>query len=354
MDSRVESLRGSLEAKGLDGYLLTDEKDIFYFINFEGGFRLLIPMDEEPVLYVTRVNYEAARESLKDVRIELASSGIDADEKLVRTLKELGLRRVGFDALKASTYIKLRRKLRGVKLEPMKELVWTLRKVKDEKELELMRRAGELTSIGMRRITDFIKVGMREYELAAEVEYVMRRKGSGGVAFDTIIASGPRSAFPHGGCGDRRLREGEIVVVDIGAKYRGYCADMTRTFILGRASPKQREIYEAVMVARGEALNSLRAGVKASEVDGVARDVIRRRGYGEYFVHGLGHGVGLEVHEPPTLNERSEDILQAGNVITIEPGIYIVGFGGVRIEDTVLVLEGGFEGLTEAPCVFEV
>jgi len=226
--------------------------------------------------------------------------------------------------------------------------------VKDETELKYMRKAAELTSEGMKTALETIKPGLREYEVAAEVEYTMRRRGSGGVAFDTIVASGLRSAFPHGGCTDRTIRRGDLVVVDIGAKHQHYRADLTRTVTVGKPSSRQVKIHKVVREAQNRAFQSVKAGVKACDVDAVARRLIEEEGYGEYFVHGLGHGVGLDIHEPPALNPETKDRLKVGNVVTVEPGIYIIDFGGIRIEDTVLVGKGGAERLTEASYVLRV
>jgi Xaa-Pro aminopeptidase len=176
----------------------------------------------------------------------------------------------------------------------------------------------------------------------------MRKLGSEGVAFNTQVASGTRSAFPHGGCTNRKIRKGEFVVIDLGAKYNNYCADLTRTFIIEKPSPKQKRIYEVVLEAQRKALETIRAEVKASDVDAAARKVIEDAGFGKYFVHGLGHGVGLDVHEAPSLNPEGKETLKVGNVVTDEPGIYIAGYGGVRIEDTILVHKDKAERLTKA------
>jgi Xaa-Pro dipeptidase len=188
---------------------------------------------------------------------------------------------------------------------------------------------------------------MKEYEVAAEIEYAMRKRGSYGTAFETIVASGPRSAFPHGGCSDREIRAGDLVVVDVGATYKFYRSDMTRTLVAGKPSEKQKKLYEIVKAAQEKAFEIIKPNVKARDVDAATRKIIEDAGYGEYFVHGLGHGVGLEVHEPPTLNPSSKEALVMGNVVTDEPGIYLVGYGGVRIEDTVLVRKNDAEKLTK-------
>ena len=348
MENRIQALRDTFDTEKLDGYLVANEITILYFTGFLGGARLLTPKEGENVLYVYGVNYEEANETAKDCRVELVKRGEDADLKLADEIKSLKLRRVGFDGVEASTYLKLRKALKGVRLKAQGKLVWELRKVKDEIELRCMRKAAELTDEGMRVAFETIRAGLREYELAAEMEYAMRRLGSGGVAFDTIVASGVRSAFPHGGCTDRKIRKGDLVVIDVGATCQHYRADLTRTVAIGKPSPKQAKIYEVVREAQERAFQSVRAGVRARDADAAARSLIEEGGYGEYFVHGLGHGVGLEIHEPPTLGPESKEILKAGNVITLEPGIYIINFGGVRIEDTVLVHKDKAEKLTKA------
>jgi Xaa-Pro dipeptidase len=223
--------------------------------------------------------------------------------------------------------------------------------VKDPTELASIRKAAELTDAGVKAALSAIEVGVREYEVAAEMEYAMRKLGSEGVAFDTIVASGARSAFPHGahsGCTDQKIRKGEFIVIDVGARYNNYRADLTRTFMIGTPSPKQKRIYEVVREAHQKAFEKIKAGVRTRDVDAAARKVIEKAGFGKYFVHGLGHGVGLDIHEAPSLNPESKERLKVGNVVTDEPGIYIVNYGGVRIEDTVLVHKDQAEKLTKA------
>jgi len=339
--------------KGLDGFLVAEAKNMQYFTGFSGGSMLLVPRDDESILFVYGVNYEAAKVETKNASVELVKQGESLIKKIIERLGDLKIRNVGFDSLSASAYLKLKESSRGIRFKDANDVVWTLRKVKDPSEISLMKKAAELTSLGMRKASEIIRAGMSEREVAAEIEYAMRKNGSDGVAFDTIVSSGPNSAFPHGGCGDRVIKKGDLVVIDMGAKYRDYCSDLTRTFIVGNPSDKQFQIYETVRKAQGLAVKNARAKVKASEVDRVARDYISKAGYGEYFVHSLGHGVGLDIHEPPTLSPKSKDILMEGNIVTIEPGIYIPGFGGVRIEDTVLILKDAVEKLTEAPLQFD-
>lgn len=354
MKSRVDTLKDSFQREKLDGYIVADDTNILYFTGFLGGARLLVPGEGENVLYVYGVSYEGAKETARDCRVELVKWGEDADKKVADEVKGLKLERVGFDTLSASAYLKLAKGLKDVKLKDKGKLVWELRKVKDETELKHMRRAAELTSEGMKAAFETIRQGLREYEVAAEIEYAMRKLGSWGVAFDTMVTSGVRSAYPHGECTSRKIRKGDLVVLDIGAKYQNYRADLTRTVTVGKPSSKQARIHEVVREAQNRAFQSVRAGAKACDIDAVARKLIEKEGYGECFVHSLGHGIGLDIHEPPTLNPDTKDKLRAGNVVTVEPGIYIVKFGGVRIEDTVLVRKGGAEKLTKVPYVLKV
>ena len=325
------------------------DRNMQYLTGFSGGSLLLVPRNEESILFVYGVNYEAAKVKTRGASVELVKPEEDLLKKIIKRLRDLKIRNVGFDSLKASTYLKLKESSDEIMFKDAGDIIWTLRKVKTPSEISLIRKAAELTSRGMRRAAEVIEAGLSEREVAAEIEYEMRKAGSDGVSFDTIVSSGPNSAFPHGGCGDRVIKKGDLVIIDVGAKYRDYCSDQTRTFIIGKPSSKQIRIYETVRRAQELAVKSVQAEVKASEVDRVARDHISKAGYGEYFVHSLGHGVGLDVHEPPTLSPKSKDVLVEGNVVTVEPGIYIPGFGGVRIEDTVLVLKDGAEKLTEAP-----
>jgi Xaa-Pro aminopeptidase len=352
---RIAGLRASLEREGLEAYVVSEETNVLYFTGFPYGGRLIIPREADSCLYVHRVNYELARRTVEDLEVDLVGWGAKADQRVAEEIRRLGLRgRVGFDALDVSVYSRFSKSLRSVKLEPFRRLVKALRTIKDETELKYLRKAAELTSEGLKAAFDVIKPGVREFEAAAEVEYAMRRRGSEGVAFDTIVASGFRSGFPHSECTDKKVSKGDLVVVDLGARFHHYRGDATRTVVVGKPSAKQLRIFEIVREAQDRAFKCLKAGVRACDVDATAREFIAEEGYGEFFVHSLGHGVGLEVHEPPSLNPDNEEQLRMGNVVTVEPGIYLPDLGGVRIEDTVLVVKGGAEKLTEAPYMFEV
>jgi Xaa-Pro aminopeptidase len=306
-----------------------------------------VPEKGESIVYVRTVNYEQAKAQARGFEVELVQHGKDLMTRIARQIKTLKITKLAVDALSYENYRSLINELRGsAKLKIRGDLVSELRKVKSEEELDLMRKAGDLVSEGMKVAYEVIKPGIREYEVAAEIEHTMRRQGSWGTAFDTIVASGARSAFPHGGCTDRKIKDGDLVVLDVGAVYEYYRSDMTRTAVAGKPSRKQENIYEIVRSAQEKAFQAIKHKAKAKDVDAAARRVIARAGYGEYFVHGLGHGVGLEIHEPPTLDRESKDRLVFGNVVTNEPGVYIPDFGGFRIEDTVLVRKRSGENLT--------
>lgn len=346
--NRLNALKeNAFEQRGFDGFLIANEYNMLYFTGCPGLACVLIPEKGNNTVYVYNVNYEQAKAEAKDFEIELVKRGDNLMEKIAKQIKAINIQRLAIDALSHENYRNLARKLRGeTRLKIKSNLVWELRKIKDENELELMRKAGELTTEGMRVAYEVVRPGMKEFEVAGEIEYAMRKCGCWGTAFETIVASGVRSAFPHGGCTDKAIRSGDLLVVDIGATYHHYRSDMTRTLVAGKPSEKQKKIYDIVRLAQEQAYQAVKPKAKATKIDAVARKIIEDAGYGEYFVHGLGHGVGLEVHEPPTLSPESKDKLMIGNVVTIEPGIYIIGFGGFRVEDTVAVRKGKAAKLT--------
>jgi Xaa-Pro aminopeptidase len=348
---RISALmQKAFEEKGFDGFLITDEANLLYFAGLQGATCLLIPKKGENTVFVYSVNYEQVKADGKRFKVELLKRGENLIAKVASQAKTFKISKLVADAISYESYRLLAKTLgRRTGLKVQGNLVWDLRKVKDEKEIELMRKAAELTSAGIQVAYETVKPGMKEIEVAAEIEYAMRRKGGWGTAFDTIVSSGIRSAFPHGGCTSKEIRKGDLVVVDIGARYHHYCSDMTRTLVAGKPSVKQKKLFEIVKLAEEKAFQAIESQAKAKDVDIAARRVIKHAGYGEYFVHGLGHGVGLEVHEPPTLSRASKDTLMINNVVTDEPGIYIVGFGGIRIEDSVLVRKRGSEKLTKGP-----
>jgi Xaa-Pro aminopeptidase len=348
LDRTRALMQKAFQEKSFDGFLIMDEANLLYFTGLQGATCLLVPKKGESTVFVYGTNYEQVKADTKGFKVELLKRGDKLTAKIAAQAKTFRISKLAVDTISYESYRSLAKELRRqATLKVQSNLVWDLRKVKDEKELELMRNAAELTNAGMQVAYETVKPGMKEIEVAAEIEYTMRRKGGWGTAFDTIVSSGVRSAFPHGGCTSKEIRRDDLVVVDIGAKYQHYCSDMTRTLVAGKPSAKQRKLFETVKLAEEKAFQAIKPKAKAKDVDALARKVIEQAGYGEYFVHSLGHGVGLEVHESPTLSPASKDTLMINNVVADEPGIYIVGFGGMRIEDSVLVRKQGSEKLTK-------
>jgi len=340
---RIETLQRFIVEKELDGAIITSAENLFYFSGSSpvlGGY--LVVSADNAVLLVPELEYEDAKENSR-VPVEKFKSG----KELYNKLGEFGLKSLGIEgATPYSRVQNLREKLGVERFEMVDDVIRDLRIIKTDEELEVIKAACEIADQAMMVALEEISEGKREREIAARMEYVMKMNGAEKTAFDTIIASGPRSAIPHGVASDRRIERGDLVVIDEGALYHRYHSDMTRTIVVGSPTEKQRDIYEAVLEAQKKGVDEARPGITAKELDTIVRDVIKEYGYGEYFIHSTGHGVGLEIHEWPRVSQADETVLQPGMVITVEPGIYLPGFGGVRIEDTIVITENGARRLT--------
>jgi Xaa-Pro aminopeptidase len=333
--------------------VVSNPVNVAYVTGFEGVFdsedaHAAVVTGESLTLY-TDSRYRdaagiAATETEWDVRVP-------REDLYGAVCSDLGQRGVVSIALEASVpYQRFRsvtEKFEG-DVEAADGWVETIRRIKDAEEIGRIRAAQALTDRAFDHILGIIAPGITEAQIALELEFFMRREGSQGVAFDSIVASGPNSALPHARVTERVVQPGDFLKLDFGARVDGYCADMTRTLVVGAASETQKNIYSAVLAANAAGISACKGGTSAAWVDKAARDVIVARGFGELFGHGLGHGVGLEVHEKPSVNGRSSEPLPPGAVVTIEPGVYVPGFGGVRIEDLVVVSESGCEVLTRS------
>ena len=333
--NRVERLRAGLE----EPLLVTNGVNVRYLVGFSSSNAALF-VEPERVRLFSDFRYAEAARSVDGVEF------VETKRSLVAALAELLEGTVGFeaDAVSYSSWEVLR--AGGLALVPRRGLVEALRAVKDAAELEAIRRAGEITSQAYARFAEERFVGRSERELAWQLDGLFRELGAEGPAFETIVASGPNAARPHARPTDREVEAGETVVIDAGATVDGYCADCTRTFATGPLSDQLKEAYAATLEGQLAGLEAARAGVTGVDADAAARAEIEAAGLGEKFGHGLGHGVGLEVHEAPRLSRESSDTLAAGNVVTVEPGVYLEGLGGIRIEDLVVVTEGEPEVLT--------
>ena len=321
-------------------------KDVYtirYLTGFTGDSSILYADDRIAVLVTDGRYIDQACSELKYCRVQEYKGNI------WETIAELAgaHQKVGFDG-DAFSYedAKALQAALAATVEMVSVSLRTLRLIKDERELESLWQASKIADGAFERLLKEIKAGMTEKELAARLEYYMRSLGSEGVSFDTIVASGHRSALPHGAPTDKVVEVGDFVTLDFGAMYNGYHSDTTRTIVMGMANSWHREIYTVVQEAQYRGMKAAKPGITGKELDAEIRDYIESRGYGRYFTHGLGHGVGLEIHELPNINSKGDIPLQEGMVFSIEPGIYIQGRGGVRIEDTVVLTREGARSLT--------
>jgi len=351
-EERRQRLRERLDARGLRVLLVTKPVDVFYLTGFRGSAGALLLGPRQSRLWVDPRYTLQAREQSRGVAVIETREALS--RALGRWLRKARPRSVGYQDNHATCaeLAALRRETgrnRAIRWRPVGPLLDDLRVVKDGWEIERIRQAGRLTVEVFEQVLPLVRPGACEADLAAELEYRMKRAGAEGPAFDTIVASGPRAAWPHARASSRRLGRGELVILDLGAILSGYAADMTRTIYLGVPTGRARRLYDAVAAAQQETVEGLRAGLSGGEADAVARQALARRGLDRYFTHSTGHGVGLEVHERPRLGRGDSTPLAAGAVVTVEPGVYVEGYGGVRIEDTVLVTASGAEVLTPAP-----
>ncbi len=335
-----------LESHQLDGILLLSLENIRYLSNFTGSDAVFLLTPKEAFFLTDSRYWTQAEDEVREAQIVRYQKKIDG---LVSLLLDLKSKRVGFESssLPFSLYQTLLEKLEGrIEFVPFEKELRNLRAFKDEAELSLIRSAIGIASEAFLHVLKLIKEGAEERALSLEMECFMKRRGAEATGFDIIVASGTRSALPHGRASDKRIEKGDFVLIDFGSRFKGYHSDQTRTLFCHSSTSEQRKIYEIVKEAHDRAIEKIRPGIPISEVDRVAREFIQTQGYGEYFGHGTGHGIGLAVHEDPVVNGENQDPLQEGMVFTIEPGIYLPGWGGVRIEDMVRVTPDGAEVLT--------
>jgi Xaa-Pro aminopeptidase len=343
--TRVQRVLRILKEERTDGLLITDMATIRYLSGFTGSeASVLITTEAFFILVDSRYTSQAKQEAPFFATTKI----VKRSEDTARLIRRLKLGRVGFDAatVSVSLYKELEEQLKGVELLAVKESFATLRVRKDRSELGLIRQAIGIATAGFRQILPLLHTGTTEKEIAAELEIAHKRAGADKLSFDTIVASGKRSALPHGVASSKKIGPGEFVTIDFGIQYQGYCTDETCTVVNGKPTQKQREVFAVVKAAHDRAIEKIKPGVSCKKVDAAARDYIAKKGFAKHFGHGTGHGVGLSVHEEPRVSPLSEGALEEGMVITVEPGIYLPDWGGVRLEDMVLVTRGGCEVLT--------
>lgn len=345
MSDRVEKLLAALEPLGAEAALLTSPENVRYFSGFTGEGCAFVSRKARVVLTDSRYSEQAANQAPGFVVSEMspekfagAAAGLAA---------ESGVKALGYedDWLPVSQFKKFAEALSGAEMVPTGMLCVRLRAVKDADELQKLRRACEITDMAFQRALAIARPGMTETELAVELKYYIAKKFSAPPSFEFIVASGANGSMPHAIPTEKAIARGDLVTIDFGADWQGYKADMTRTIAIGRPSEKMEEVYGIVQEAQRLGAEALAPGKPCRDVDAAARGYIASRGYGDNFGHGLGHGVGLQIHEQPGLSGRSETVLEPGMAVTVEPGIYLPGIGGVRIEDTCVITENGWESL---------
>ncbi|MGB9839179.1 M24 family metallopeptidase [Thermovenabulum sp.] len=346
---RIEKLKNALKEKNLFSAVIFKPENIFYLCNYTGEGFLLVTETKMYIFTDFRYVEQAKKESLHCEIIEY-KPGVSSFSLLAQVLKENNILNTGIEenVVTLKTYEELKQNLEGIEIGRIGGLVEKIRMIKEEEEIENIKTAQRIADMAFIHILDYIKPGVSEKEISLELEFFIKKNGAQGLSFPTIVATGERASLPHGEPTERKLKYGDFITLDFGAKYNHYCSDMTRTVFLGKPGEEQVKIYRIVREAQEKALEYIKAGILGKDADRVARDIIENNGFGPNFGHGLGHGVGLEIHEEPRLSKLGEEELKPGMVVTVEPGIYIENFGGVRIEDLVVITEQGIKNLTKS------
>ncbi|MEG0628706.1 MAG: Xaa-Pro peptidase family protein [Enterococcus sp.] len=348
MIKRIEKLRALMEKAVIDAYLVTSPANIRYLTNFTGTAGMaFITLDQ--AFFITDFRYiEQASEQIQGMTI-IQHQG-DIITELLKLMESESVNVLGFeDAVMTYADYSIFEEVIDAELAPASGLIEKLREQKDEGEIAIIEKACAIADEGFDHVLKMIRPGMTEIEVANQLDFYMRSLGASGTSFETIVASGARSALPHGVASEKMIKQGDLITLDFGCVYQGYVSDITRTFAIGDPGQQLKDIYQIVLEAQKKVLEVAQVGVTGSQLDAVARDFISEAGYGEAFGHSTGHGIGMEIHEGPNISRSNDEPLMEGNVITDEPGIYLAGLGGVRIEDDLVILAEGNRILTQSP-----
>ncbi|MFJ7973287.1 M24 family metallopeptidase [Psychrobacillus sp. NPDC096389] len=345
---KLMKLRQSFEELGVDGILVTDGINRRYLTDFTGSAGTVLISKTEAYLLVDFRYTSQAIAQTKDFTVKEIDRAIIFEE-ITNLAESLGINKLGFEQQHVSyQYYSEFSKYAKADLVPLSGVVEKLRMFKSESEIAILKKAAEISDAAFSHILTVIRPGITEIEIANELEFHMRKLGATSSSFDMIVASGVRSALPHGVASEKVVEQGDMITLDFGAYYNGYCSDMTRTIAVGEPDFKLKEIYTIVSGALEHALAGIKAGMTGKEADALTRDYISEKGYGEYYGHGMGHGIGLYIHEDIFMNPKCEQLIEEGMVLTVEPGIYIPNLGGVRIEDDIILKKDGIEIITKS------
>ncbi|EMF0092461.1 aminopeptidase P family protein [Enterococcus hirae] len=345
---RVEKLRKKMQEENLDSFLITSPYNLRYLTNFTGTTGLAV-ITLEKAFFITDFRY-TEQAAAQAQGFEIIKNVGPIFEEVADLVQKEGLRELGFEETTVSFLeYSVLEEIIDAQLIPISGMIEELREIKDEEAIAIIEKACSIADLAYDHILKMIQPGMTEIEVANQLDFYMRSLGASGVSFETIVASGLRSAMPHGVASKKIIEQGDLITIDFGCYYEGYVSDMTRTFAIGDPGEQLKEIYQIVLEAQLAVLEVAKPGVTGKQLDAVARDYITKHGYGEAFGHSTGHGIGLEIHEGPNVSVRAEKQFVPGNIITDEPGIYLPGIGGVRIEDDLLITSDGNRVLTHSP-----
>ena len=347
MNKRVQAFLDKMQEKELDGIIINNLKNVYYLTGFWGSNGTVFISRDRQILVTDARYIIAAKQEVTGFEIFAERDELTTISKIA---KDMGLSRIGFeDEISVSYYHRMQAAFEGLELIPQTQFVEALRMIKDETEVATIRKACSISDQAFHDALEFIKPGKTEIEIANFLDFRMRELGAAGLSFDTILASGINSSKPHAHPMHKPVELGEAITMDFGCLYEHYVSDMTRTIYLGHVSDEQAEIYNTVLKANQALIDQAKAGLGFRDFDKIPRDIIVEAGYGQYFTHGIGHGIGLDIHEEPYFSQTSTEVIKSGMVLTDEPGIYIEGKYGVRIEDDILITDNGCELLTLAP-----
>ncbi|PMC39580.1 Xaa-Pro dipeptidase [Bacillus sp. UMB0899] len=346
---KLENIRKRFNELSVDGILITSEYNRRYMTGFTGTAGVAV-ISKEKAVFITDFRY--TEQAAKEIEgFDIVQHTVPITDEVATQVEKLGIQRLGFeqDHVTYQAFTSYKNVLKHTEFIPVSGAVEKLRLIKSPSEIKILKEAAEIADAAYKHILNYIKPGLKEIEVANELEFFMRKNGAVSSSFDIIVASGYRSALPHGVASEKEIEKGDFVTLDFGAYYKGYCSDITRTFAVGEPSDELQTIYSVVLEAQLRGMNGIKPGMTGKQADALTRDYIKEKGYGEYFGHSTGHGLGMEVHEGPALSFRSDTILEPGMVVTVEPGIYVAGLGGVRIEDDTVITDNGNESLTHSP-----